>query len=78
MEAKAPNQKYIQAQIAVLEIERRIAKLAEEGNHKLKNKIIHSDLMKATMKRNKAERNLIRELNIIAQHVEGNFAQYEG
>ena len=77
MEAKAPNQKYILAQIAVLEIERRITKLANEGNHKLKNKIINSDLMKATQKRNKAARTLLTELNTIAAFTENASARYD-
>ena len=50
--------KYTHAQINYLRIEKEISELAAEGNHKRKNKIIHSKLRKAGMARNGARRNI--------------------
>ena len=59
--------KYTHAQINYLRIEKKIAELAAEGNHKRKNKIIHSQLRKAGIARNVALRNIERFLNAAAK-----------
>ena len=59
--------KYTHAQINYLRIEKEISELAAEGNHKRKNKIIHSQLRKAGMARNVALRNIERFLNAAAK-----------
>jgi hypothetical protein len=59
--------KYTHAQVKYLRTEREISKLAAEGNHKRKNKIIHSQLRKASMARNVALRNIERFLNAAAK-----------
>ena len=54
---------YVEAQVKVLRIEREVADLAKQGKHKVKNKIINSQLRKATMVRNKALTELENFLN---------------
>ncbi len=59
--------KYTHAQINYLRIEKEVAGLAAEGNHKKKNKIINAQLKKAGMARNVALRNIERFLNAAAK-----------
>lgn len=49
---------YINAQTEVLRIEARIRELAEAGDHKRKIKVINTEWVKATLKRNQALRKL--------------------
>jgi hypothetical protein len=62
----ALSEKYIAAQIKVLNIEREVVKWAAEGNHKIKNQIINSQLKKASMARNVALKKLVDSLNAAA------------
>ena len=63
--------KYTQAQIKVLRTEREVAELAKAGKHKVKNKIINSQLLKASLVRNKALKAIEDFLNQAAKdHVD--------
>lgn len=59
--------KYVNSQIKVRHIEKEIAALAEAGKHKVKNKVINSQLLKARLTRNKALKALEDFLNQIAE-----------
>lgn len=54
---------YAAAQIAVLIVERTVLRLADEGDHKKKNKVIWTELRKKTLERNAAARRLMDYLN---------------
>ena len=56
-------QTYIDAQAKVLKIEQEVRELAEKGKHKLKNKIIHEQLRKASISKNEALSALVTSLN---------------
>jgi hypothetical protein len=58
---------YVTAHIKVRRIEKEVADLAEQGKHKVKNKIIYSRLLKATLTRNKALAALEAFLNQTAE-----------
>lgn len=49
---------YINAQAQLLRVEQQIRELAEAGDHKRKNKVINTEWVKATLKRNIALRKL--------------------
>ena len=62
--------KFLDAQIKVNTVRMEIQRLAEQGKHKIKNKVIHSNLRKASIKRNEARRDLVRRLEEMAEEQE--------
>ena len=58
---------YMVAQSDVLVLERRIRRLAREGDHKRKNKIITTELAKATLARNQAQSALMAMIDADTQ-----------
>ena len=67
MKATELSAEYVEARIKVRRIEKEVARLAAKGDHKRKNKIISTQLRKATIARNMAESRLVAELDRIAE-----------